>query len=104
MRLYNLRGCGISVSKSAVSDICTDLNHEVKALRNRPIEGNYPLLTVEATPRILRYVRTAGLSRKRYDHYDAPGRNASLPPDIKPYRAVESRTEAAFRRCRDLSK
>ena len=41
--------CGTSVSKSAVSDVCKDLDHEVETFRNRPIEGNYPFLTVDAT-------------------------------------------------------
>ena len=41
--------CGTSISKSAVSDVCKDLDQEVEAFRNRPIEGNYPFLTVDAT-------------------------------------------------------
>ena len=41
--------CGTSVSKSAVSDVCKDFDHEVETFRNRPIEGNYPFLTVDAT-------------------------------------------------------
>ena len=41
--------CGTSVSKSAVSDLCRDLDKEVEAFRNRPLEGNYPFLTVDAT-------------------------------------------------------
>ena len=41
--------CGTSVPKSAVSDVCKDLDKEVEAFRNRPIEGNYPFLTVDAT-------------------------------------------------------
>ena len=36
--------CGTSVS-----DVCKDLDQEVEAFRNRPIEGNYPFLTVDAT-------------------------------------------------------
>ena len=41
--------CGSSISKSAVSDVCKDLDKEVEAFRSRPIEGNYPFLTVDAT-------------------------------------------------------
>lgn len=41
--------CGTSVSKSTVSEVCKDLDKEVEAFRNRPIEGNYPFLTVDAT-------------------------------------------------------
>ena len=41
--------CGTSISKSAVSDVCKDLDKEVEAFRNRPIEGNYPFLTIDAT-------------------------------------------------------
>lgn len=40
--------CGSSISKSAVSDVCKDLDKEVEAFRSRPIEGNYPFLTVDA--------------------------------------------------------
>lgn len=41
--------CGTAVSKSAVSDVCRDLDKEVEAFHNRPLEGNYPFLTVDAT-------------------------------------------------------
>ncbi|SFO33657.1 Transposase (or an inactivated derivative) [Eubacterium pyruvativorans] len=41
--------CGTSVSKSQVSEVCQDLDQEVEAFRNRPIEGIYPFLTVDAT-------------------------------------------------------
>lgn len=41
--------CGTSISKSAVSDLCQDLDKEVEAFRNRPLEGSYPFLTVDAT-------------------------------------------------------
>lgn len=41
--------CGTTVSKSAVSEACKELNEEVRMFRNRPIEGNYPFLTVDAT-------------------------------------------------------
>ena len=41
--------CGTTVSKSAVSEACKDLDKEVETFRNRPIEGLYPFLTVDAT-------------------------------------------------------
>jgi len=41
--------CGTSVSKSAVSEVCKDLDKDVDEFRNRPIEGRYPFLTVDAT-------------------------------------------------------
>ncbi len=41
--------CGTSYSKSAVSDLCKDLTKEVEAFRHRPLEDNYPFLSVDAT-------------------------------------------------------
>ena len=41
--------CWTSFSKSAVSDVCKDLDKAVKEFRNRPLEGDYPFLTVDAT-------------------------------------------------------
>ena len=41
--------CGTSVSKSSVSEICKHLDKEVESFRNRPLEGRYPFLTVDAT-------------------------------------------------------
>lgn len=41
--------CGTSYSKSAVSEACKDLDSQVKIFRERPIEGRYPFLTVDAT-------------------------------------------------------
>lgn len=41
--------CGTSVSKSSVSEICKNLDKEVESFRNRPLEGRYPFLTVDAT-------------------------------------------------------
>lgn len=41
--------CGTSFSKSAVSDVCKDLDIEVKSFRNRPFSGNYPFVCVDAT-------------------------------------------------------
>ena len=41
--------CGTSFSKSAVSDVCKDLETAVKEFQTRPLEGDYPFLTVDAT-------------------------------------------------------
>lgn len=41
--------CGTSFSESAVSDVCKDLDKTVKEFRTRPLEGDYPFLTVDAT-------------------------------------------------------
>ncbi|UUM58115.1 IS256 family transposase [Streptococcus suis] len=41
--------CGTSISKSAVSETCKILEKEVELFRNRPLEGRYPFLTVDAT-------------------------------------------------------
>ena len=41
--------CGTKVSKSAVSELCKDLDEKVDAFRNRPLTGSYPFLTVDAT-------------------------------------------------------
>ena len=41
--------CGTSFSKSAVSDVCKDLDTAVKEFQTRPLEGDYPILTVAAT-------------------------------------------------------
>lgn len=41
--------CGTSFSKSAVSDVCKDLDKAVQEFRMRPLDGEYPFLTVDAT-------------------------------------------------------
>lgn len=41
--------CGTSISKSSVSEVCKDLDQEVAEFRNRPTEGRYPFLTIDAT-------------------------------------------------------
>ena len=41
--------CGESFSKSTVSEVCKDLDNSVNIFRMRPIEGEYPFLTVDAT-------------------------------------------------------
>lgn len=41
--------CGKSISKSAVSELCKDLDVSVNKFKNRPLEGKYPLVIVDAT-------------------------------------------------------
>jgi len=41
--------CGKSISKSSVSELCKDLDTSVKAFKDRPLEGEYPFLIVDAT-------------------------------------------------------
>lgn len=41
--------CGTSFSKSAVSEVCKDLDKAVAEFRARPLEVEYPFLTVDAT-------------------------------------------------------
>lgn len=41
--------CGISYSKSTVSELCKDLDKPVKEFRDRPLNGQYPFLTLDAT-------------------------------------------------------
>ncbi len=41
--------CGQSISKSSVSDLCKDLDKSVKKFKERPLEGDYPFLIVDAT-------------------------------------------------------
>ena len=41
--------CGTSYSKSAVSELCKELEKEVDEFRNRPLNGNYPFVTLDAT-------------------------------------------------------
>ena len=41
--------CGTSISKSAVSDLCKDLDKAVNEFKNRPLTDCYPLVTVDAT-------------------------------------------------------
>lgn len=42
------RLCGIEYSKSQVSALCTRLDTELEAWRNRPLNGKYPYLIVDA--------------------------------------------------------
>lgn len=41
--------CGTSYSKSAVSEVCKELEKAVNEFRTRPLTGDYPFLTVDAT-------------------------------------------------------
>ena len=41
--------CGMTFSKSTVSEVCKDLDKAVKEFRTRSLEGEYPFLTVDAT-------------------------------------------------------
>jgi len=41
--------CGTSFSKSTVSELCKDLDDSVKKFKERPLNGSYPFLTVDAT-------------------------------------------------------
>ncbi len=41
--------CGKSFSKTQVSEVCKDFDSEVESFRNRPLTGEYPFLTVDAT-------------------------------------------------------
>ena len=40
--------CGINFSKSQVSDLSKELDEEIAAWSNRPLEKNYPYLVVDA--------------------------------------------------------
>ena len=41
--------CGTSYSKSSVSELCKELDKSVKEFRERPLNGQYPFLTLDAT-------------------------------------------------------
>ena len=41
--------CGTSFSKSTVSELCKKLDGQVEDFRERPLTGNYPFMTVDAT-------------------------------------------------------
>ena len=41
--------CGTSFSKSAVSELCKDLDKNIQAFRNRPLTEDYPFVIVDAT-------------------------------------------------------
>lgn len=41
--------CGKTISKSSVSELCKDLDKTVNEFRNRPLEGDYPFVIVDAT-------------------------------------------------------
>lgn len=41
--------CGTSISKSAVSELCKDLDEKVSAFRDRQLEGVFPFVALDAT-------------------------------------------------------
>ena len=41
--------CGKSISKSAVSELCKDLDVAVNEFKNRPLTDHYPFVTIDAT-------------------------------------------------------
>ena len=41
--------CGTSFSKSHISELCQDLDADIKAWRARPLEQAYPYLIIDAT-------------------------------------------------------
>ena len=41
--------CGTSFSKSTVSELCKKLDEQVQAFRSRPLTGNYPFVSIDAT-------------------------------------------------------
>ena len=41
--------CGKSFSKSTVSEACKELDEKVREFRERPLTGEYPFLTIDAT-------------------------------------------------------
>jgi transposase-like protein len=48
----------IGISKSQVSRLCEEIDEKVKAFLNRPIEGDWPYLWIDAT-----YVNEGDLNR-----------------------------------------
>ncbi len=49
--------CGTSFSKSQISELCQDLDADIKAWRARPLEQAYPYLIIDAT---YLYIRSGG--------------------------------------------
>lgn len=49
--------CGTAFSKSHVSDLCQELDADIQAWRDRPLEQPYPYLIIDAT---YLYIRTGG--------------------------------------------
>jgi putative transposase len=49
--------CGTAFSKSHVSDLCQELDADIQAWRDRPLEQSYPYLIIDAT---YLYIRTGG--------------------------------------------
>ena len=49
--------CGTAFSKSHISDLCQELDEDIQAWRDRPLEQAYPYLIIDAT---YLYIRTGG--------------------------------------------
>jgi transposase-like protein len=47
-RKVDLESLGLRISKSEVSRICAGLDEQVDAFRNRPLEGRFPYLWLDA--------------------------------------------------------
>lgn len=41
--------CGLSISKSAVSELCKELDEAVSEFKNRPLTDHYPFVVIDAT-------------------------------------------------------
>ena len=48
-KAYGKTLCGTSISKSAVSSLCKELEKEVETFRNRALTEHYPFVTLDAT-------------------------------------------------------
>jgi len=90
---------GIRMSKDQVSRICVDLDHQVKAFRERPLEGEFPYLWLDAKYLKVRdcgHVRSKALMVAFAVH--ETGRREVIGIDI-----AESETEAGWAKfLRDL--
>ena len=54
-----MKACGLTgISKSQVSRLCAEIDERVQAFLNRPLEGKYPYLWIDAT-----YVKVRRLGR-----------------------------------------
>jgi putative transposase len=66
---------GLRISKSEVSRICQGLDEQVEAFRNRPLEGRYPYLWLDAK---LEKLRDSGRAMRKclvlaYGGCESPG-------------------------------
>ena len=65
---------GLRVSKSEVSRICAGLDEQVEAFRNRPLEGRYPYLWLDAKVEKVPAMAAASSARRSC----SPTRSTSL--------------------------